>query len=217
MKIEMVVYDAKCTDAGFFYCNATYISSEGHLLATSQFQNVTSITRAVPLSLVLVPQYEEGLGPYKSVNPAWSNVTLTCNVNGPKVLTFTWKYGPSSQDFNSFMIYPVQNDISVAEPVLVSSGTTCVQYRHTSTLKFQTEDMYDGYMYVCVATENNEETIVGNITIHTQRVTPTWHPNGTTTMGTHVTTPRSGGQSITAHIIADLATLVFICLYLNTI
>ncbi|XP_059161505.1 uncharacterized protein LOC131944724 [Physella acuta] len=172
MKIEMVVYDAKCTDAGLFYCNATYFSPVGDILSTYQSQNVTSITRAVPMSLVLVPQYEDGLGPYASVNPAGSDVTLICNVNGPKQLTFTWKYGPSSSDVNSFTSYPIQNDISVAEPVLVSSGKTCVQYGHTSTLKFQTEDMYDGYMYLCVATKNNEDTIVGNITIYIEPATP---------------------------------------------
>ncbi|XP_059161517.1 uncharacterized protein LOC131944733 [Physella acuta] len=171
MKIEMVVYDARCTDAGLYFCNATYLNTVGEATPTAQYQTVTGITRVVPMSLTLDPQYSEGLGPYQSVNPAGSNVALTCRVYGPKALTFTWKYGPSRSDVNSFTSYPVQNAISVDEPVQISSGTTCVQYGHTSTLKFQTEDMYDGYMYVCVATENNEDTIVGNIIIYTQQVT----------------------------------------------
>ncbi|XP_059161468.1 uncharacterized protein LOC131944690 isoform X1 [Physella acuta] len=168
IKIEIVVNDAKCSDAGLYFCNATYLNENDDETPASNYQNVTSRARAVPLSLMLVPQYEEGLGPYQSVNPAGSNVTLTCNVNGPKALIFTWKYGPSIYDVNSFTSYPVQNAVSVAEPVLVSSGTTCVQYIHSSTLKFQTEDMYDGYMYVCVATENNRDTKIGNMTIYTK-------------------------------------------------
>ncbi|XP_059161358.1 uncharacterized protein LOC131944639 [Physella acuta] len=177
MKIEMVVYDAKCADAGLYFCNATYITPNDDEITVYQYQNVTSIIQAVPLSLTLFPQYEEGLGPYESVNPAGSNVTLTCRVNGPKALTFTWRYGKPSSDVNSFTSYPVQNDILVYEPFQISSGTTCIQYRHTSTLKFQTEDMYDGYMYVCVATENNRDTIVGNITIYIKLATPAPAPD----------------------------------------
>ncbi|XP_059161653.1 uncharacterized protein LOC131944827 isoform X2 [Physella acuta] len=167
MKIEMVVYDAKCADAGVYYCNAGYIDFQGDVVLIKQYQNISSYARVDPLSLILVPQFP-GQEPGTSVNPAGSNLTLTCNLYGPKVIVVQWKYGHSSSDVNSFTSYPLQNDITVAEPVLVSSGTTCVQYRHTSTLKFQTEDMYDGYMYVCVATEDNRDTIVGYMTIFTK-------------------------------------------------
>ncbi|XP_059161629.1 uncharacterized protein LOC131944816 isoform X2 [Physella acuta] len=170
IKIEIVVNDAKCSDAGLYFCNATYLNENDDETTASSYQNITSRGKVVPQSLVLVPQYEEDLGPYKSFNRAGSNITLTCRVNAPKALTFTWKYGPSSSDVNSFTSYPVQNAISVYEPFQISSGTTCVQYRHTSTLKFQTEDMYDGYMYVCVARANYRDTIVGNMTIYTKQV-----------------------------------------------
>ncbi|XP_059149118.1 uncharacterized protein LOC131936220 [Physella acuta] len=165
MKIEIIVNDAKCADAGLFVCN---VSFESRLYFIS-YQNLTIVSQVVPVSLTLVPQNAKGRGPYESVNPAGSNVTLLCNATGPKNVTFSWKFGSRLSNFSSFTPYPVQNAVSVVEPVLVSSGTTCVQYRHSSTLKFQTEDMYDGYMYVCVATENNEGTIVGNMTIYTKQ------------------------------------------------
>ncbi|XP_059149084.1 uncharacterized protein LOC131936187 [Physella acuta] len=90
------------------------------------------------------------------------------DAKGPKDVTFQWKFGSRLSNFNSFTPYSVQNATSVAEPVLVSSGATCVQYIHSSTLKFQTEEKYDGYTYVCVATENNKNTIVGNMTLYTK-------------------------------------------------
>lgn len=48
------------------------------------------------------------------------------------------------------------------------SETSCLMFYHWSTLKFKTKDIYDGYMYVCVATENNEDKIHVNMTIRTK-------------------------------------------------
>ncbi|XP_059149119.1 uncharacterized protein LOC131936222 [Physella acuta] len=165
MKIEIIVQDAKCADAGLYVCRA---SIDNNLFFIGH-QNLSIVAQVVPVSLTLVPQNANGRGPYESVNPAGSNVTLFCNATGPKNVTFQWKFGSRLSNFSSFTPYPVQNAVSVAEPVLVSSGTTCVQYIHLSTLKFQTEDKYDGYMYVCVATENNRDTIVGNMTIYSKK------------------------------------------------
>ncbi|XP_059161457.1 uncharacterized protein LOC131944680 isoform X2 [Physella acuta] len=165
MKIQMTLNEAICSDAGLYFCTVNYINQEHDLVFKSRNQSVTSSSRLVPVSLTLFPQHDVGLGQFVSSNPAGSNVTLTCNVTGPEDLFFKWKYGKSSASLSNFLIYPVQNDISVAKPVRVSSGTTCIQYLHSSTLKFQTEDMYDGYMYVCMVTANNDETMVGNMTI----------------------------------------------------
>ncbi|XP_059149086.1 uncharacterized protein LOC131936189 [Physella acuta] len=188
MKIEIIVQDAKCADAGLYVCRASF----DEILFFIGHQNLSIVAQVVPVSLTLVPQNAKGRGPYESVNPAGSNVTLLCNATGPKNVTFQWKFGGRLSNFSSFTPYPVQNAVSVAEPVLVSSVTTCVQYIHSSTLKFQTEDMYDGYMYMCVATENNRDTIVGNMTIYTKQNCTSG--TGTTCTGTSGKGTGTSGQ-----------------------
>ncbi|XP_059146641.1 uncharacterized protein LOC131934597 [Physella acuta] len=164
--VEIDVDDAMCSDAGWYLCTATYIddSSNSEVL-TSQNQSVASLPRAVPVSLTLVPQYNEGLGPFESVNPAGSNVVLTCNVTGRKELSINWKFGNSSNNVYSISLYLATSDTTDFEPVQISSGTACVQYLHSSTLNFTTEQKFSGYMYMCEATSNSEVIYVGNMTI----------------------------------------------------
>ncbi|XP_059165294.1 uncharacterized protein LOC131947910 [Physella acuta] len=159
MKIEITVYDAKCGDAGVYSCKASYDEDQW----SKKIQNLTILARVVPLPLSVFPN---GQKQYELVNPAGSNVTLTCNVYGPRNVTLQWKLGNRLSNFSSFTPYPVQNHITYAAPV-VDSDAPCVKYLHSSTLKFQTENKYNGYMYVCVAKENMRDTIVGNMTIYT--------------------------------------------------
>lgn len=43
MRIDMIVYDAKCSDAGLFFCNASYINTTGDMVSEFAYQNVTGV------------------------------------------------------------------------------------------------------------------------------------------------------------------------------
>ncbi|XP_059149088.1 uncharacterized protein LOC131936191 [Physella acuta] len=169
MKIEMVVYDAKCTDAGLYFCTAIYLNSNKNVSIINSYQNLTikGESRPVFVSLYSNTRDKIGLRPFQSVIRIGSDVDVTCIIEGPKDLNIRWMFGSRLSNFNTFTPYSG----SVVEPVEVSSGTTCVQYLYSSTLKFQTEDKYDGYMYVCVVTENNKDKIFGNITVYNKKGT----------------------------------------------
>ncbi|XP_059165310.1 uncharacterized protein LOC131947925 [Physella acuta] len=113
------------------------------------------------------------MGPYVSTNHEGSNITLTCNVTGPENLSIKWKFRNSSLENAVSSLYFQQSGQQIGVPVQVSFGSTCVQYLHSSTLKFQIEKNIGGYVFFCVATANNEETTVGNMTIYVKPKTIT--------------------------------------------
>ncbi|XP_059149106.1 uncharacterized protein LOC131936209, partial [Physella acuta] len=91
---------------------------------------------------------------------------LLCKVNGPQNLTLQWKFGNSKSNFSSFQPFFGRNVTTVSKLMRTDPVRPCVRYSHSSTLAFFVEDKYEGYVYVCVATENNRDTVVGNKTMY---------------------------------------------------
>ncbi|XP_059161331.1 uncharacterized protein LOC131944629 [Physella acuta] len=172
MKIEIMVYDAACTDFGYYSCNATYMDLNNNIETSKYQQQYLSIrTNKIGLAYMsLNPQNQEGYGIYESFNPVGSYVTLKCTVWGPKELSINWKFGNADYDIRHFTPLNGTDALMFGE-----TDPSCMLYMYRSEITFQTEYRYDGYMYVCVVTTNNKELTVGNMTIYTTKaiVNPT--------------------------------------------
>ncbi|XP_059159894.1 uncharacterized protein LOC131943697 [Physella acuta] len=166
MKIEIVAPQSKRIDAGKYVCFAVYLVNDNEV-NTERYQYLTVTVRNGTL-FNFMPLNDYELGPYEAFYPAPSKVKLICSLETQlKDVTFRWMFGSRLSSFNSFQHYSIHKDVSFSGPVKFNVGTDCFYKLHSSTLTVTTEEKYDGYMYVCVATENNKDTLVGNLTIYT--------------------------------------------------
>lgn len=69
---------------------------------------------------------------------------------------------------DSFQPYPIEYDIPAVESDFIY-WSNCSYYRHKSVLRFQINDTFDGYKYVCVATANDQDEKFASITIYTEK------------------------------------------------
>ncbi|XP_059149085.1 uncharacterized protein LOC131936188 [Physella acuta] len=162
MKMALVVHDPRCADAGTYICHGKYMLSDtDYEPELDGFYQNLSIKVGRKMSFYLNPMNNTGLGPFESVHRPGSSVTIYCSVEGPNNVTFKWIIG---SNFSITSLYPALNPIFER----VDIEPACSRYRYSSTLKFQIEYKYDGYMFMCVATENNRDTVVGNMAIYTQ-------------------------------------------------
>ncbi|XP_059155129.1 uncharacterized protein LOC131940486 [Physella acuta] len=168
MKIEILFHDAICTDEGYFYCGASYMDAEDFERSTYNKQFLYIFSIAVdPWSFYISPQSQWKYAEGNSINPAGSDVTLFCGVDGPKQLNITWKFRNTSGEISTFI--PLQIDYSSSSFRWYSPSIVCHRYYYYSEIRFQTEDKYDGYTFMCLATAYNRDTSIGNMTIHTQK------------------------------------------------
>ncbi|XP_059165295.1 uncharacterized protein LOC131947911 [Physella acuta] len=163
MRIEVAVSSAKCADAGSYVCYAQHLNSRYDTIPTESFQNLT-ITFTAPRTMSVNVNPPSTYKPNEFIYYRDSEIELTCSVEKRvNDVNFRWMFGSSLSNVSSFLPFTAQNAISVTKTN--SSGSTCNQFRHSSTLRIKTEEKYDGYMYMCMATDNRE-TISGNMTIY---------------------------------------------------
>ncbi|XP_059155130.1 uncharacterized protein LOC131940487 [Physella acuta] len=165
----MTFYDAKCSDAGVYICQATYADSvDGNIHSTYENQSVDTFIGLVPESVTLNPQNKLDKGPNGSVNSAGSDVNLTCTVTGPEYVTIKWKIN------NTYEVRGEYESVAIN-----STNKMCIKYRHWSTLRHQIlrESSDNVYTIVCVATANLEETTVGTMTIYIKNESKANEPN----------------------------------------
>ncbi|XP_059164027.1 uncharacterized protein LOC131946978 [Physella acuta] len=164
IKIVIQMNEAKCADAGLYFCNASYIQNKNDL-TSSNFYNVTSKAKIQQPILILTPHNEVLGDPSASINQAGTNITFKCTVMGPTGLNLLWRYGKSDQGVEN---YPYQNHITSREPT--ASGS-CNQYSYESSLLFPMDSLHDGYTFYCSVQDSNSNALSANLTVYTQPTT----------------------------------------------
>ncbi|XP_059161486.1 uncharacterized protein LOC131944708 [Physella acuta] len=158
MRIEMAVHGAKCTDAGSYFCNATYINSFGDI--TSAWQSLKLTSRDASVGSHQLYQYM-AFPTIKGDNP--SNFTMMCKINGPKTLRLDWEQILPPAE--GFVPYPNPAHILRSEPVPIGS---CDSYAHASTLRFAMADRLHCFIYRCSVRD-------GNVTVSQANLMPDVH------------------------------------------
>ncbi|XP_059157197.1 uncharacterized protein LOC131941745 [Physella acuta] len=166
MQIKIVARGAKCADGDTYFCKAEYMGANNKELSVSKSQNLTIKDRVIFLSMGASNHYFNGHSENEPFFNSDSNAELYCQADGSQKLTFKWMFGrlgkfelcrePDFIRIDSFDLYPL---------------TKCDRYWCTSKLKFRAKSVYDALEFQCVVTENNTDTVLGNIPIYVNGTT----------------------------------------------
>ncbi|CAL1546362.1 unnamed protein product [Lymnaea stagnalis] len=155
IKIEWVVKDAQCSDAGIYSCCATYLQPEGGTEKFTKSQDVNASTEAPVLTL----DPHNGKAPDVSTNTKGEIVKLKCTFEGPGGLVLSWLTGPSGG--SKFVPYPTKEDIQSVTPRPTEQPVGCGEYESTLTFKVPAVDT----VYMCVVKDGQEEASRKNFKI----------------------------------------------------
>uniref|UniRef100_A0A0B7ACC3 Ig-like domain-containing protein n=2 Tax=Arion vulgaris TaxID=1028688 RepID=A0A0B7ACC3_9EUPU len=151
IKIETLVPDAMCTDAGFYTCTVQYFS-RAQLKPLVETQNVSAQAATKDLVLSLDPLNTGPNDPRNySIYKLDTNVTITCRVDGPpnRFLKWTRERRPANGFDISYEDYPYANDISYENATQTGTGS-CSIFRYISRLKLVVSTEDKNRTYQCV-------------------------------------------------------------------
>ncbi|BFZ25496.1 hypothetical protein BsWGS_28535 [Bradybaena similaris] len=161
MKIEILVSDTTCADAGLYKCVMSY-SSNKKVFPDSNVQNVTSTAKTTEPLIVLDPIYDAPTGVTNtSAYDLGANITVSCSFLGPEELGMKWKreVRPAMGVDIRYEDYPIMNDITTEVATRQpGTSTACPEYAHKSVLKLTISDDDNERRYLCVVMSDNEET-----------------------------------------------------------
>lgn len=162
MRIVLVVWDARCEDAGIYRCHVDYYPPGSSIISsTDNTVNVTATAGMGQIELSVIPLPDYNTNQY---NPG-DNITFTCTVRGQSTLKISWKLYVLEQLNN------IQSDAVESPTTVTPIGTgSCAENTIQGTLSLQLRDINKEEAYACVVTDssnNNKELgmVTTNITI----------------------------------------------------
>ncbi|CAL1537179.1 unnamed protein product, partial [Lymnaea stagnalis] len=162
IKLSLSVTDARCSDAGVYICNASFVPTSG-IVTASRSQNITAKVKTE--APVMKSNNHMGNNPFNSENEAGLNMTLTCSVLGPPSIRIHWLWCP--RNGFSCASYPVTNEVDDLPP----TGKPCERIRHESSLNFFVAPY--SLTYICVVKDGNLEMSRTNLTVGVRTINST--------------------------------------------